>query len=104
MQNDDKPQREKTAKEIEMEALRAEQTKKAEDLKNAARRLFTTKDGIVVAKAMMRISNIYNLSADLEADDKMLRALAGRTFMYNYFIKGLLTSEQLVAIESVEKK
>jgi len=92
----------KTLKE-EADAQRAALVKRAEDLKNATRRLFTTKDGITVANAMMSVCEIYNLDID-SLKDPELRSAVGKTFLYKAFIIGMLTPQQRMAIETPDKK
>lgn len=87
------------------EIQEAQIKKEAEDLKNAARRLFSTPDGIRVAKHMMKMSGIYDACdvnrspLDVCMDDKAMRAFAGRQFIYKYFIVGMLTPQQRMKIE-----
>lgn len=91
-------------KELTKEEIkRAAQIKEAEDLKNAARRLFTTKDGIKIAKAMMKTCQMYSLDIDM-LDDEKVRSLVSRSFLYRFFIIGMLTPQQRMAIESPEEK
>lgn len=88
---------------IEQEALVAKQQKESEDLKNAARRLFSTKDGVTVARAMMNICQIYSLDIDTLDNDKV-RSMVSRAFLYKLFIVGMLTPQQRMLIETKEEK
>jgi hypothetical protein len=83
--------------------LKAAQVKESEDLKNAARRLFSTTDGIKIGRAMMRACQIYSLEIDMLDNDKV-RSMVSRTFLYKFFIIGMLTSQQRMAIETPDKK
>lgn len=92
---------EKSKKELEQEQIEVAK-KKAKELKEAARRLFSTKDGNLIAKEMLRVSGMYGLDNDLLPDER-LRAVAGRSFAYKYFIVGMCTTEQRLAIEAPEE-
>jgi len=83
--------------------LKVAQLKESEDLKNAARRLFSTIDGIKVGRAMMRTCQIYDLQIDT-LDDSKIRSMVSRSFLYKLFIIGMLTPQQRMAVESPEKK
>ena len=75
--------------------------KEMEKVKQCCRRIFTTADGIIVAKAMMKISGIYKLVKNTQSLGEM-GAERGKEYMYMFFIKGMLTPEQLSSVERKE--
>jgi len=85
------------------EMVKAAQIKESEDLKNAARRLFSTTDGIKIGNAMMKSCQIYSLEIDM-LDNEKVRSMVSRSFLYKLFIIGMLTPQQRMAIETPDKK
>lgn len=67
--------------------------KEGRELKEACQRLWSTADGIKVARAMMLESGIYNLNKGKIEDQK------GKEYMYLMFVKGTLTATQICNIE-----
>jgi len=70
----------------------------AENLKKSCRGIFITESGILVARAMMKVSGIYKLQKNTNNPMEM-GAERGKEFMYLHFIKGMLEPEQLMKIE-----
>lgn len=86
--------------EQKLERTKQDQLTKEEfqELRKACRSLFSTEYGIIVAKAMMRISGIYKVPKNTTNPIEM-GAERGKEAMYLFFIKGMLTSDQLSSIE-----
>ena len=72
--------------------------KEIADLKLACRQVFTGPNGKVIAKAMMKLSGIYKLNKNL-TNPAIMAAERGKEFMYLFFVKGMLTPEEISAIE-----
>lgn len=67
--------------------------KEGRELKEACQRLWSTADGIKVARAMMIESGIYNLNKN-KIDEQR-----GKEYMYLMFVKGTLNTKQVCEIE-----
>lgn len=75
------------------EALKKKMHEEGTALKEACQRLWSTDDGVKVARAMMIESGIYNLEKGKIEDQK------GKEYMYLMFVKRILTAKQLCDIE-----
>lgn len=81
-----------------------EAKRKAEErLRNACRRLFSTDDGRIVANAMMQVSGIYRLNK-IVTDLGQAGQERGKEYMYLFFVKGMLTADELSHIERKDKQ
>lgn len=67
--------------------------KEGKELKEACQRLWSTADGVKVARAMMIECGIYNLGKGKIEDQK------GKEYMYLMFVKGTLNATQICNIE-----
>ena len=80
------------------EEAKAIQAKEFEELKIACQKVFSTPTGIMLAKDMMKKSGIYRLEKECNNVGKMSEE-RGREGMYLYYVKHMLTPEQLLKIE-----
>lgn len=76
--------------------------KDLENVKKACRRLFSTADGILVARAMMKVSGMYKLDCNM-MNPYEIGAERGKEYMYKFFIKGMLSDDTIAKIESSGK-
>ncbi|MEA3432567.1 MAG: hypothetical protein U9R01_07870 [candidate division WOR-3 bacterium] len=70
----------------------------AAKLKKAANIIFNSEEGVIVAKAMMKVSGIYKLVKTNNPVD--MATERGKEYMYLFFCKGLLNQDLLTRIES----
>lgn len=90
---------EKLLKQAQEREERNELSKKEfAELKKACRGVFSTRNGKVLAQAMMKFSGIYRINKEMNNPYVMGRE-RGQEFMYLFFVKGMLSSEQLSQIE-----
>ena len=89
---------EQRRKQEELNQLTKEE---AEELKKAAKAVFSTREGIKVAKFMMKASGIYRPNKNLSNPYEM-GAERGKEYMYLILIKGLLNPELIAEIEKKE--
>jgi len=85
-------------KSKEQEEKQQKFKEEALELKKACEGVFSTPNGIVLARAMMRASGIYKLPKNISNPLEMA-AQAGKEWMYLTFVKGVLSPEQLMKIE-----
>ena len=72
----------------------AEKQKQAlRDLRVSCQRIFSTPDGKVVARALMKFCGLYRFPKTSDEKDR------GKEEVYLYFIKQMLEPEQLLTIE-----
>lgn len=83
-------------KKLEQKKITDEEAKK---LKKAANIVFSSEEGIIVAKAMMRVSGIYKLNKN-SLNPVEMGIERGKEYMYLWFIKGLLNQDLINIIES----
>ena len=77
-----------------------EQSKAQIDLvKKACRSVFSTEYGIIVARAMMKVSGMYALDKNM-LNPYEIGAERGKEYMYKFFIKGMLTDDMIAKIET----
>lgn len=70
-------------------------------LKKACRAIFSTRNGIVVAKAMAKLSGIYAFPKN-NTNPIAMGEQNGKAFMYCFFVKSLLSAETITQIETQE--
>ena len=74
------------------------------ELRRACRSLFSTRNGQIVARAMMRLSGIYRIPKNL-LNPYVMGEERGREFMYLFLVKNMLSSEAMLQIETqIEKE
>lgn len=93
---------------LEEAARRAERNqlskKDFSELKKACRSIFATRNGQIVARAMMRFSGVYNFPKNL-TNPIVMGEERGKEFMYLFFVKNMVSSETLSQIEiQIEKE
>lgn len=90
---------EKLLKKAEEQAKKNELTKEQfAELKRACRGIFSTRNGQVVAKAMMKVSRIYTYPKN-NTNVFAMGEERGMEFIYIFFVKNMLTAEQMNQIE-----
>lgn len=77
--------------------------KEMSELKRACRGIFSTRNGQYVARAMMKVSGIYRLNKN-NTNVFAMGEERGREFMYLFFVKGMLSAEQMNQIETEIEK
>jgi len=90
---------EKLLKQREEQAKKEEFTKEElENIKKCAQFIFSSSEGITVARAMMRMSGIYKLKKDMN-NLMQIGFERGLEHFYLFFIKGLLDYKTISDIE-----
>lgn len=71
------------------------------ELRKACRGIFSTRNGVLVARAMMKISCINRYPKN-NTNPIAMGEQHGREEMYAFFVKNMVTPEQLIKIERGE--
>lgn len=98
-----KPNKSTVARLLEQADKRKEQAeltaKEYQELKRACRGVFTTRNGKLLGKYMMKISGLYRLNKE-KTNPYVMGEERGREFMYLFFVKGQLSPDHIQHIET----
>lgn len=72
--------------------------KEMDELKKCCQQVFSSPEGVMVARAMMKVSGIYKYP-DLDLTPMNMACQKGLKYMYLFFVKGMLNYQTVSKIE-----